>query len=82
VTSNEQAWIFGGPDAEVDVVVEPLEGHTADEVAQHLRDGGASDVAVLSPSYVSARATRSVAKSVESMATVAPKATKRIHRLR
>jgi hypothetical protein len=82
VTSNEQVWMFGGPDAEVDVVAEPHEGHTAAEVAQHLRDEGASDVEVLSPSYVSARATRSVAESVGSLATVVPKATKRMHRLR
>jgi hypothetical protein len=81
VTTNERRWVFGGRDGdEVSVVLEPRRGHTADEVAQRLRDTGASEVAVLSPSFVSARAARAVLAAVEAVATVRPKATARMHR--
>jgi hypothetical protein len=79
VTANERRWVFGGPTGdEVSVLLEPRRGHTADEVAQRLRDTGASDVAVLSPSFVSARVARSVLAALESIATVAPKVTARM----
>src|SRR5262245_59537763 len=52
VRSNEQEWVSGGPDAEVGVVLEPLQGHTAEEVAQLARERGASDVVVLSAGMV------------------------------
>jgi hypothetical protein len=79
--SRSSLRLFGGPDAEVTVLLEPRQGHTADEVAQRLRDRGASDVAVLSPGFVSARAARSLLKAVESVASIQPKATKRMHKL-
>jgi hypothetical protein len=82
VTANERDWVFGGPEAEVDVLLEPHEGHTADEVAQSLRDGGASDVQVLSPGFVSARAARKTLEALSSVATAHPKATKQMHRPR
>jgi hypothetical protein len=79
VTSNEREWLFGEPDAEVDVLLEPTPGHSADEVAELLRAEGASQVTVLSPEYVSARAARETLAALEPVATVHPKATKRMH---
>jgi hypothetical protein len=82
VTSNERQWIFGGPEAEVDVLLEPTQGHTADEVARRLRAEGASHVEVLSPGFVSARAARETLDALGPVATAHPKATKRMHRPR
>jgi hypothetical protein len=82
VTSNEKDWVLGGPDAEVRVLLEPRQGHTADEVAQLARERGASEVVVLSSGVVSARGARKEFDSLSSVATAHPKATKRMHRLR
>jgi hypothetical protein len=80
VSSNEQEWVFGGPDAEVEVLAEPRPGHTADEVARLLREAGASQVAVLSAGFVSARTSRVALAAVDGVATVSPKATKAMRR--
>jgi len=82
VTLNERNWAFGDPGVEVDVLLEPTQGHTAEEVAQRLRDEGASDVAVLSPGFVSARAARGTLEALQSVATAHPKVTKQMHRPR
>jgi hypothetical protein len=80
VRSNEQEWVSGGPDAEVGVVLEPLQGHTAEEVAELARERGASDVVVLSPGMVSARGARKNLESLKSVASARPKATKQMRR--
>ncbi|MGY1727832.1 hypothetical protein ACI79J_12760 [Geodermatophilus sp. SYSU D01062] len=82
MTINERDWVFGGPEAEIDALLEPHEGHTADEVAQRLRDEGASSVQVLSPGFVSTRATRGALDALRPVATVNPKSTKQMHRAR
>ena len=82
MTVNEREWLFGGPEAQVDVLLEPTRGHTADEVAQMLRNEGASNVAVLSARFVSARAARQTLDALEPVAVAHPKATKRLHRRR
>jgi nucleotide-binding universal stress UspA family protein len=81
-TSNESEWVFGGPDAEVGVLLQPKHGHTADEVAQLARERGASDVVVLSSGVVSARGARKKIDSLSSVATAQPKATKQMRRPR
>ena len=80
MTPNEREWVFGSPDAEIDVLLEPLPGHAADEVVERLRDEGASEVAVLSPGFISARVPRGALRSLESIATSHPKITKQMHR--
>ena len=65
-----------GPNAELDVLVEPTAGHTVEEVVDRLREVGAANVEVLSPGFVSARATRDALRSLESIAIAHPKATK------
>ena len=80
MTSNEREWVFGSPEAEVDVLLEPLPGHAADEVVERLYDEGASDVAVLSPGFISARVSRGALRSLESIAISHPKVTKQMHR--
>jgi hypothetical protein len=82
VTSNERDWVFGGPDTEVGVLLEPRQGHTAEEVAQLARERGASEVVVLSSGVVSARGARKKLESLNSVATAHPKATKQMRRLR
>jgi hypothetical protein len=82
VTSNEQDWVFGGPDAEVGVLLEPRSGHSVDEVAQLARERGVSDVEVLSSGMVSARGARHKLESLDSVATAHPKATKQMRRMR
>ncbi len=80
MTSNEREWFFGGRQSDVDVVLEPLEGYTAEQVAQRLRDEGASNVEVLSPEFVSARAAHETLEALRLVATARPKATKHLHR--
>lgn len=82
MTSNERDWIFGGPDTEVAVLLEPASGHTVDEIVRRLREEGASDVTVLSTGFVSARATHDALRSLDSIATAHPKATKGLRRPR
>lgn len=79
---SERDWTFGDPDTEVDVLVEPVEGHTAEEVAELLRAGGAALVEVPAPGFVSARAPRRVLDTLAGVAVVHPKPTKRMHRPR
>lgn len=82
MTSNEQNWVFGDDDAQVGVLLEPREGHTADEVAQAARDHGATDVVVLSADVVSAKGTRQSFETMAAIATVNPKPTNQMRRLR
>ena len=82
MTSNEQDWIFGGPDTEVDVLLEPTTGHTVDEIVRRLHEEGASNVTVLSPGFVSARATHHALRSLDSIAIAHPKPTKGLRRPR
>jgi hypothetical protein len=82
VTSNERDWVLGGPDAEVGVLLQPLQGHTADEVARLAREHGASEVVVLSSGVVSAKGKRQSFESLASVATAHPKPTKTMHRSR
>jgi hypothetical protein len=65
-----------GPDDELDVLIEPADGHTVEEVVQRLHEVGAGNVEVLSPGFISARATRDELRSLESIAVAHPKATK------
>ncbi len=78
--SAEREWFFGGPTAVIGVLLEPLEGHTADEVAQFAREHGVSDVAVLSPGVVAATGARKDLESLNAIAAIHPKATARQHR--
>jgi hypothetical protein len=80
MTPNEREWVFGGPDARVDVLLEPLPGHATDELVERLKDEGASQVTVLSANFVSARVARAALRSLESIAIAHPKATKQMHR--
>ena len=80
MSSNEREWLIGDPAAEVDAHVEPLAEHTDQEVADRLRAAGAAEVTVLSPGFLSARAPRAVFESLRDIATVTPKATKRMRR--
>jgi hypothetical protein len=80
MTPNERDWAFGGPDAEIDVLLEPRPGHATDEVVQRLHDEGASEVAVLSPGFISARVARGALEALESIATSHPKITKQMRR--
>jgi hypothetical protein len=82
VTSNEREWVFGGPDAVVGVLLEPRQGHTADEVAKLARERGVSDVVVLSSGVVSATGVRETLESLNAVATAHPKVTARLRRLR
>ena len=82
MTTNERNWVFGGPETEVDVLLEPTKGHTADEVAQRLRDEGASDIQILSPGFISARTARGTLDALRPVATAHPKVNKQLHRPR
>jgi hypothetical protein len=75
MTTNEREWHFGGPHAVVGVLLEPLNGHTADEVAQLAREHGVADVAVLSSGVVSATGKRKDLDSLSDVATAHPKST-------
>jgi hypothetical protein len=78
VRSNEQEFVFGGPDVEVGVYLEPRKGHTVEEVAKAARQTGASEVVVLPTGVVSARGARKKLESLKSVATATPKATKQM----
>ena len=80
MTSNEREWVFGSPEAEVDVLLEPLPGHAAEEVVERLHEEGASDVTVLSPGFISARVSRGTLRALEPIARSQPKVTKQMHR--
>lgn len=80
--SNERDAVFGGPEAEIDVLLEPTNGHTTADVVQRLRKEGASAVTVLSAGFISARVTGHVLESLNSVATAHPKATKQMRRWR
>ena len=67
---------MAGANDEVDVLVEPTAGHTVEEVVQRLDDVGATDVEVLAPGFVSARATNDGLRLLEPIAIVHPKVTK------
>jgi hypothetical protein len=58
------------------VTVEPLPGHTDAEVVARLRASGVTDVQVMAPGFVSARATRRSMRAVADIADVQVKATK------
>jgi hypothetical protein len=60
------------------VTVEPLPGHTDEEVAAQLRASGCDHVQVLAPGFVSARATRAAMRDVRHIAEVQVKATKQV----
>ena len=60
------------------VTVEPLPGHTDAEVVARLRASGVTEVQVLAPGFVSARATRASMRAVEDIADVQVKAAKQI----
>jgi hypothetical protein len=65
-----------GPDDELDVLIEPADGHSVEDVVQRLHEVGAADIEVLSPGFISARATREGLRSLEPIAVAHPKATK------
>ena len=56
------------------VLVQPLAGHSAEEVESALRENGAEFVSVLAPGLLSARAGESCLRAVESIARVQVKA--------
>jgi len=56
------------------VLVQPLAGHSVEEVESVLRENGAEFVSVLAPGFLSARAGESCLRAVESIARVQVKA--------
>jgi hypothetical protein len=60
------------------VMVQPLDGHTDQEVVKLLRSSGATEVSILAPGFISAEITRSALKRIETIAHVQPKVWKRL----
>ena len=56
------------------VLVQPLAGHSAEEVELALRENGAELVSMLAPGLLSARAGESCLRAIESIARVQVKA--------
>lgn len=65
-----------GAEAVYAVMVEALPGHSDEEVVARLRASGVTEVQVLAPGFVSARATRASMRAVADIADVQVKATK------
>ena len=59
--------------ARLDVMVEPLPGHSDEEVATALRNCGAESVEVLAPGFISAQASGACLQKVEDIAEIHPK---------
>ena len=57
----------------VSVLVEPLPGHSDEEVVHSLECSGASEVAILAPGFISAQVRRVALEAVEEVAYVHPK---------
>lgn len=64
---------FSPEAARLDVMVEPLPGHSDEEVATALRQGGAERVEVLAPGFISAQASGECLQKVEDIAAIHPK---------
>ena len=63
----------------LDVMVEPLPGHSDEEVAAALRNSGAESVQVLAPGFISAQASGACLQKVEDIAEIHPKPTSQTH---
>lgn len=63
-------------DSESAVMLEPRPGHTDEEVVERLRQCGATDTRIVTPGFVSARATRDSMRLLEEIADVQVKPTK------
>jgi hypothetical protein len=68
-TSSSPAGGYYGP-WPVDVLLEPLDGHSAAEVARSIQRLGASDVNLLGHGWVSARADAAALSAIEDIAHV------------
>jgi hypothetical protein len=66
------------PAGELSVMLEPLPGHSDDEVVARLEDLGASKVSVLAPGFISAHALADALDAVQEIADVHVKALKQI----
>jgi hypothetical protein len=66
-------------DDPVPVLVEPLPGHTDEEIAAALEGCGAHEVNVLAPGFISAQTPRSSLEMLATIAHVHPKRTKQMH---
>jgi hypothetical protein len=62
--------------AMVDAMLEPLPGHSDDEVMHLLRDGGAQEIDRLAPGFISALADRPTLEAARAVAFVHPKVAK------
>lgn len=64
--------------AMVAAMLEPLPGHSEDEVMHLLRDGGAQEIDRLAPGFISALADRATLETARAIAYVHPKVAKRL----
>lgn len=76
VTKNTA--MIPNPEEVVSALVMPCAGHTDDEVMTSLRQASA-EVSPLAQGFLSVRASRSLLKSIETIARVELKATKQFH---
>jgi hypothetical protein len=70
----------GGGDDRLAVMVQPLAGHSDEEVVELLASQGAEKVAILAPGFISAETRRSTLGALQTVARVEPKARKVPHR--
>ncbi len=54
-------------------MLEPLPGHSDEEVVESLRNAGALAVRILTPGFISAKASRAALSAIEAIAYVHPK---------
>jgi hypothetical protein len=54
-------------------MLEPLPGHSDEEVVESLRNAGALAVKILTPGFISAKASRAALRNIEAIAYVHPK---------
>ncbi len=60
------------------VTVEPLPGHTDEEICTRLAEYGGIQIKVLAPGFISARATRASLRRLEEIANIAIKPAKQL----
>jgi hypothetical protein len=77
VQTGEELEAGAGGDV-LSVMIEPYPGHSDEEVISSLEALGVSDVTLLAPGYISARADASALKEVEGIAHVHQKARKQL----
>ena len=70
---------FSPEAARLDVMVEPLPGHSDEEVAAALRNSGAESVQVLAPGFISAQASGACLQKVKDIAEIHPKPASQPH---